>query len=93
MPFQNGNRFAKGGKRPGSGRKSNKQKEAEQAAADVIRGILEAKAGDIARHALARLYENDQLLARVLEKIWPTVQKTLHSGNVIFNTNIPEDDD
>jgi hypothetical protein len=31
MTFQNGNRFAKGGKRPGAGRKPNEVKEFERA--------------------------------------------------------------
>lgn len=71
MPFQKGHRLAKGGARPGAGRPSSSEIAIREQAKETFEQIIRRATGAIANHALARLYESDAVLNKLIDKFWP----------------------
>lgn len=95
MVFQPGpdpNR-APGGKRKGAGRPTKAAAAVKQTARELYLAEIEKQAKEQAE-AYFKFAKDDPATARHLaDKILPPVQKLEHSGNVIFNSNVPEDED
>lgn len=71
MGFQKGHKLAKGGARPGAGRKSKQELEAIASAEKVFRKVLEGKVEPIANHYARRVFKSDQVLLDARKKLWP----------------------
>jgi hypothetical protein len=93
--FQKGHKLAKGGRRPGAGRKSNKQKELEAWTEKVARDYLAKHAKRIMERYIknAAGAKSAATTRHAVDKIIPPLEKVQHSGNVIFASNLQEETD
>lgn len=93
--FQKGNKLGKGGKKPGAGRKSRRQKELEAWTEKAARDYLAKHAKRIMeRYVKAAAGTKSVATTRhAVDKIIPPLEKVQHSGNVIFNNNLPTETD
>lgn len=93
MPFQPGNKFAKGGARPGTGPKTKQELEAIAKATEVFQKILTGKVEPIAHHYSRRIFKSDQVLLDARKKLWPDLDEheTPQTGDtyIQFNFGIP----
>lgn len=71
MPFQKGNKLAKGGARPNSGPKSRAELQAAETARELFRKIIEESSSRLANHYLRRSYKSDKVLINAADKLWP----------------------
>ncbi len=88
MPFQKGNKLAKGGRRPGSGRKSKSEMER---IALQRQGFIQAAVGEgqrVGRHYFERCFESDAVL--IDYRRWATEQdaKTPSNRPIAIQVNI-----
>lgn len=88
MKFEPGNRLAKGGKRPGAGRKPRVAVEADKSAAVRVREILDRDAEKLAVRYVSRALgkRGDKVLTHAIDKLLPDEQASqIPSLTVNFN--------
>lgn len=90
--FPKGNKFGKGGKKPGAGRKSNKQKELEAWTERKLRDYLYKHGQKIIERyiKLAASARSAPTTRHAMDKLLPPVEKVQHTGNVNYLTNLPK---
>lgn len=92
MPFKPGNHAEKRRKKRAGGRPTREQKQLEAWTEKIARDYLAKHAPRIMeRYAkLAASGKSAATTRHAVDKILPPVEKVMHTGNVIYHTNLPK---
>src|SRR5215510_14482469 len=94
MKFQQGHKFAKGGKRPGAGRPSKAQLAERETLRAAIERKREARANDLADKYFEMAMTDPSTMRHLVDKVMPDVDETPPAPQAItfiqFNADSPQ---